>query len=235
MLSHVMEERAMTKTLGFLLSACLASTLGACAGQADVRYSGTVSTPELVALDTDPSVMVVANADEPVFYTDDTYWLYRDNRWYRSSSHRGGWARVERPPERVWRIERPTAYVHFRRGANTPRTTFNERERPVEPQRHEAREHPDAPMPAEQVQPPRDRPLPANEPNPQGPQQPYANPLPPQQVPPPPTDDGIAPDRDRAPVSPGMRDRAADQRPAADRDDRRGLAPDRDKPLPPKE
>jgi hypothetical protein len=220
----------MTKTLAFLLSASLA----ACAGEAEVQYSGAATAPELVAMDDDPSVMVVANSDEPIFFSDNSYWLYRDNHWLRSRSHRGGWARVDQPPEHIRRIERPTAYVHFRHGATAPRATYNDRGQPLPParpeprERPEARERPDAPMPAE-VQPPPGRApsTPSHEPNPQGPVQPYANPRPPQQVPPvsPGQHDGpdhqIAPDPARAPTSPGMQNRARDQRPAADRDDHR--------------
>jgi hypothetical protein len=159
----------MTKTLAFLLSASLA----ACTAQAEVRYSGSTSDPELVAMETDPDVMVVSNADEPVFYSDHSYWLYRDHGWYRSGSYRGGWARVDQPPEHVRRIERPEVYVHYRHNANPPRTTANERERTLEPSRNEIHEdHRDQ------------TPAPAHEPNPQGPDQPYANPRPPQQVPP---------------------------------------------------
>jgi hypothetical protein len=169
MLCAAMEE-PMTKTLAFLLSASLA----ACAGTAEVRYSSGATDPELVAMDTDPSVLVVANADEPVFYIDNSYWLFRDNLWYRSGSHRGGWARVDQPPEHVRRIERPAAYVHFRHNANAPRTTSNERDRAVAPVRPELRE----------PEPRRDQPGPTREPNPQSPEQPYANPRPPQQVPP---------------------------------------------------
>ena len=219
------------KTLGLLLSFCLA----ACAGQADVRYSGTVATPELVALDSDPSVMVVANSDEPVFFSENVYWLYRDNHWYRSHSHRSGWARVDTPPDHLRRIERPVAYVHFRGEAQ--RTTANEPSRAVEPARPPVRAQPGSPMPAEDVAPTRDaRPdapaVPHHEPNPQGPSQPYANPLPPHQVPPVPND-GITPDADRPPATPGMRNRSTDQRPATDREDRRDRGPAPDQPPPP--
>jgi hypothetical protein len=167
MLDVVVENIAMTKTLAFLLSASLA----ACAGEAQVRYSGTTTEPELVAMENDPDVMVVANADEPVFYVDNTYWLFRDNRWYRSSSHRGGWARIDQPPQHVRRIQRPEVYVHYRHNVN--RTTFNERPDavPTPPDTRDTR--------------PRDVPPgPIHEPNSQGPVQPYPNPLPPQQVPP---------------------------------------------------
>jgi hypothetical protein len=203
MLLHGMEESSMTKTLAFILSASLA----ACAGQAEVHYSGDVTTPELVAMDNDPSVMVVANADEPTFYADNSYWLYRDNQWYRSSSHRSGWARVDAPPDHVRRIDRPTAYVHFRHNAGAPRTTYNQRA-PVAPVERDPRDRdqrdprdqqaqqpqPDVevrdhrqPPPAPQLQPRRDAPAPmtpAHEPNPQGPGEPRPNPMPPHQAPP---------------------------------------------------
>jgi hypothetical protein len=227
MLGLAVEEYPMTRTLALLLSASLA----ACAGEAAVHYSGDSNTPEMVAIDNDPSVMVVANADEPIFYTENSYYLYRNDHWYRSSSHRGGWARVETVPDHVRRIEQPRAYVHYRHDANAPRTTFNQRDRDqVAPQRPNDRDLPAAPP---------------QEPNPQGPAQPYANPLPPQQVPPSPDSgpvlDGprdprnpqqvppvnpdrgdrpnrqIAPDPDRAPTSPGMENRSRDQRPADDK------------------
>jgi len=169
----------MTKTLALLLSASLA----ACAGEAAVHYSGDSNTPELVAIETDPSVMVVANADEPIFYTENTYYLYRNDHWYRSSSHRGDWARVETPPDHVRRIEQPRTYVHYRHNpsANPQRTTFNQRDQ--------------VPTPRPEDQ---DRPaMTPREPNPQTPAQPYANPLPPQQVPPSP---------DNTPVLEGPRD-----------------------------
>src|SRR6185436_9008156 len=152
---------------------------------------------EMVALDTDPSVMVIANADEPVFYSENTYWLFRDDHWYRSSSHRSGWVRVDQPPEHLRRIDRPSAYVHFRRDTNAPRATYNERDRRAEPARPEPREPArtqprdpsEAPIPDQLQRPTEPRPdAPrghTREPNPQGPTQPYANPRPPQQVPPP--------------------------------------------------
>jgi hypothetical protein len=171
MLGLAVEDMPMTKTLAFLLTASFA----ACAGQAEVRYSSGATDPELVAMDTDASVMVVANADEPVFYLDNSYWLYRDNYWYRSGSHRGGWARVDQPPEHVRRIDRPEAYVHFRHKPNAPHTTYNDRDRAAAPARPEIRD------PERRDQTP---PGPAHERNPQGPEQPYANPRPPQQVPP---------------------------------------------------
>jgi hypothetical protein len=217
------------KTLALLLIVSLA----ACAGEAAVRYSGDATTPELVAIDIDPSVMVVANADEPIFYTENTYYLYRNDRWYRSASHRSGWKRIDTPPERLARIEQPRTYVHYRPTPNPPRTTFNQSDQV-------------APNPDDRNQP--DRQSSPLDPSPQ-PAQPHPNPMPPQQVPPSPdvnpTLEGprnprkpdqvppmnperrdqpssqIAPDPDRAPTSPGMENRTPDQRPATEPDPRK--------------
>ena len=52
------------------------------AAEAAVRDRDT--SPELVAVG--PDVQVVADADEPLFYADSYYWLYRDNMWLRSDT-----------------------------------------------------------------------------------------------------------------------------------------------------
>jgi len=208
MLCLAVEEHPMMKTLALLLSASLA----ACAGEAAVHYSGDSATPELVAIENDPSVMVVANADEPIFYTENTYYLYRNDHWYRSSSHRGSWKRIDSPPEHVSRIEQPRTYVHYRHNPNAPRTTFNQRDQA-------------APQPDNRDQPDRRPEAQPREPNPQTPAQPYANPLPPQQVPPgpdtnPPAEGPRNPHKpDQVPpVTPERRDRPSNQ-----------LTPDRDR------
>jgi hypothetical protein len=90
-----------------------------CAAQAQV--SGTaeaeapvafVGTPTLVAVDS--NVWVVRDSDEPTYYVDDYYWVYRDGVWYRSAAYDGGWVRIEVgivPPTIVSR--RHAMYVHF--------------------------------------------------------------------------------------------------------------------------
>jgi hypothetical protein len=103
----------MPKIVALVVGVMLAA---ACAGTADVQYAGDVrvSSPELIPIDRD--VHVLADADEPVFYTDNSYWLYRNQRWYRSDSHVGRWTYVEDVPRPLRRIERePQAYVHYRR------------------------------------------------------------------------------------------------------------------------
>jgi hypothetical protein len=60
-----------------------------------------------------PGVQVVADYDEPVFYSDGYYWRYYGNTWYRSNSWQGGWAHYN-PPRAVVSIRSPNAYVRYR-------------------------------------------------------------------------------------------------------------------------
>lgn len=95
----------------------VAASLAGCTGTGDVRYAGEVrvTSPELIVLE--PGVQVVADADEPLFFADGFYWLYRDGYWLRSSNYQRGFVRVELSyvPERVRGIERPQTYVQYRR------------------------------------------------------------------------------------------------------------------------
>lgn len=87
-----------------LLSGCLAG------GQ--LQYRATVSTPDLVTVS--PGIQVIADYDEPIFYTGGFYWRHYDNVWYRSNAYTGGWSYVDSPPVTIARIERPTIYAHYR-------------------------------------------------------------------------------------------------------------------------
>src|SRR5262245_36267569 len=159
-------EETMCKALALTLSALLGA---ACAGTAttDVAYGGsvTVSSPELVAIG-EPDVFVVADADQPVFFTDSMYWLYRNDGWYRSQRYDRGWVRVDAPPVRLRHIDQPLAYVHYRAHAQTAR---NQPQPP--PTKYEPREPEPQPQQTP-LQPPT------------APQPPIANPQPPQQQPP---------------------------------------------------
>ena len=106
----------MTRTR---ISACIfvvASSLAACTGTGDVEYAGEVhvASPELIAVS--PGVQVIADADEPIFYASNDYWLYRDGYWFRSNDYRRGYARVEFSyvPQQLRAIEIPQSYVHYR-------------------------------------------------------------------------------------------------------------------------
>jgi hypothetical protein len=100
-----------------------AAALTGCFTTAEVGYRGSyttaapgadvyVSTPDLVTVS--PGIQVVADYDEPVFYTDGFYWRFYNNGWYRSNNYATGWYYYERPPVAVLRIDRPYAYVRYR-------------------------------------------------------------------------------------------------------------------------
>jgi len=99
-----------------LVKACLFAALASgCTGSGQVTYSAGVSPPQLVEIS--PGVQVIVDYDEPVFYSDDFYWRYDAGVWYRSRYHTRGWTRVQAPPPRIRQIDRPTAYIHYRGGA----------------------------------------------------------------------------------------------------------------------
>ena len=66
---------------------------------------GRPCAPELVMIS--PGVQVFADADEPLFYSDGSYWLYRDGYWLRSNDYRRGFVRVDLSyvPQRVRGID----------------------------------------------------------------------------------------------------------------------------------
>jgi hypothetical protein len=94
--------------------ALAASTLLAvgCTASGQMHTTANVSAPELVYIG--PNVQVIADYDEPIFYTSSYYWRYDGGVWYRSSNHRSGWVRITVVPEVITRIERPTAYIRYR-------------------------------------------------------------------------------------------------------------------------
>ena len=85
-------------------------------------YRATVSSevygPDLVYVA--PGVQVIADYNEPIFYSSNVYWRFYGGTWYRSSYYTGGWVHAS-PPQVVLRIERPHAYVHYRPQGYTPR------------------------------------------------------------------------------------------------------------------
>lgn len=83
-----------------------------CTASGQMHSSASVSTPDLVFINSD--VQVIADYDEPIFYTSNYYWRYDGGVWYRSSNHRSGWVRIQVVPVAIQRIDRPTAYIHYR-------------------------------------------------------------------------------------------------------------------------
>jgi hypothetical protein len=94
----------------------LAGLAGGCVGSGGATYRGSVtvssSTPDLAYVA--PGVHVIADYDEPIFYSNGYYWWSVDGTWYRSSSYTGGWAYVSSPPVAIARIRTPYAYRHYR-------------------------------------------------------------------------------------------------------------------------
>lgn len=123
-----------------ILSAVAAVALAAQAGcftTAEVGYRASysapgaevyVDTPDLVAVG--PGVQVVADYDEPVFYSDGFYWRFYNGGWYRSNYYYTGFYYYDRPPVAVLRIDRPYAYVRYRPRGYVVRN--NRRYRPAE-------------------------------------------------------------------------------------------------------
>jgi hypothetical protein len=73
--------------------------------------SGEAYGPDLVTVS--PGVQVIADYDEPIFYSDGLYWRYYGGVWYRSNVYNGGWVYAQ-PPAAVLRIDRPYGYAHYR-------------------------------------------------------------------------------------------------------------------------
>jgi hypothetical protein len=99
-----------------LISAAAAVNLG-CEVRGETR--GAVDppivfteAPTLVTIE--PGVFVVRDADQPVYWVDSSYWVYRDNVWYRSSTYDGGWTVVEVDVVPMTIVHRDHhAYVHY--------------------------------------------------------------------------------------------------------------------------
>src|SRR5690349_9897428 len=98
-------------SLGMLLSGCVVRAHG----HARVGYVA----PELVYVS--PGVQVVADYDEPIFYSEGYYWRYYGGVWYRSNYHSYGWVHVRTAPVYVARIgyHNHHRYVRYRGNGNS--------------------------------------------------------------------------------------------------------------------
>jgi hypothetical protein len=56
-----------------------------------VEAAPVVFTEQPALVTVEPGVMVVRDSDYPVYFVDNSYWVYRDDVWYRSPSYEGGW------------------------------------------------------------------------------------------------------------------------------------------------
>ncbi len=82
------------------------------------QATATVQTPDLVAVS--PGVQVIADYEEPIFYSNGFYWWNYGGGWYRSGYYTGGWVEAH-PPVAVVRIGEPYRYRHYRPRGYTAR------------------------------------------------------------------------------------------------------------------
>jgi hypothetical protein len=92
-----------------ILSILASLSLAACTG-VTARGTVAVETPDLVYVG--PGVQVIADYDEPIFYSNGFYWWYYGTTWYRSTYYTGGWI-VASPPSVIVSIN-PQRYRHYR-------------------------------------------------------------------------------------------------------------------------
>jgi hypothetical protein len=91
--------------------------IAGCAGSGTVGYQATASyetapMPDMAYVS--PGVQVIADYDEPVFYTDGYYWRYDTNgTWYRSNTWTGGWVYAS-APRPLLSIQQPRTYIRYR-------------------------------------------------------------------------------------------------------------------------
>jgi hypothetical protein len=96
-----------------VISALVAAALSACAGGGyEVSAGYATGGPNLVQVS--PGVWAVADAELPVFYAGNSYWLYRGGAWYRSPYWTGGWHYAPQVPYAVRTIRNPYYYSHGR-------------------------------------------------------------------------------------------------------------------------
>jgi hypothetical protein len=97
--------------LALCTGALVTGGCGAGTGTYSVSSGGYVTSPDLAYVS--PGVYVVADYNEPIFYTNNAYWRYNNGRWFSSSRYDGGW-RYRTAPRALRSIDRPHAYVRYR-------------------------------------------------------------------------------------------------------------------------
>jgi hypothetical protein len=119
-----------------LLGVMTATALAAgCIGGYSAPLSSEAYAPDLVYAA--PGVQVIADYDQPIFYTDNVYWRYDGGTWYRSSSYDGGW-QYATPPSALVRIDRPSRFAHYRPQGWVARQDRRPEREGTSQQRHQA-------------------------------------------------------------------------------------------------
>jgi hypothetical protein len=100
-----------------IIFALLVGAAGCAGGSGTVGYQATATyetapMPDMAYVS--PGVQVIADYDEPVFYTDGYYWRYDSNgTWYRSHTWNGGWVYAS-APRPLLSIQSPRTYIRYR-------------------------------------------------------------------------------------------------------------------------
>jgi hypothetical protein len=102
------------RTLHSILLVAAAALASACTGSAQVHSTAEVAYVQPQLVEVEPGVQVVADYDQPVFFSEGAYWRYEGGVWYQSRYHDRAWVRVEAPPVAVRHVEHPEVYVHYR-------------------------------------------------------------------------------------------------------------------------
>jgi len=97
----------------FVVASTLFAVPACYSEEPDAQYPGEPDDGSADLVEISPGVEVIADYDEPIFFVDDFYWVFRGGFWYRSGWYGGGWARAE-PPDRVRGIANPGSYAHYR-------------------------------------------------------------------------------------------------------------------------
>src|ERR1043165_4837379 len=111
MFTGTARARCRIMQTSLLHSVLFAALVGGCAGTGQLTLTSEATAPDLVVIS--PGVQVIANLDEPIFYSDNYYWRNQGGYWYRSPYHTRGWARVEVAPVRIRAIAQPSAYIRY--------------------------------------------------------------------------------------------------------------------------
>lgn len=106
---------------GVLGTGCYATTTGYTPAYVGPSVAVTATTvgPDLVYVS--PGVQVIADYDEPIFFSGGFYWWNYDGYWYRSRNYTGGWIYAS-PPVAVARIGDPYRYRRYRPSGYTARS-----------------------------------------------------------------------------------------------------------------
>jgi hypothetical protein len=128
-------DAAVTDMMKYLTSVIL---VAGCLHSRPVEYTGTVrvTSPALVSIN--PDVKVVADADEPLFFSRGAYWLFHDGRWYRSDRIGNSWIQIATPPVPVVQIDQPYAYTRFQRDRAAQTAVADEQQQEQQPEPEQA-------------------------------------------------------------------------------------------------